>query len=186
MLLSIRQIQNYLFFGISFAILAMPAFSQSSAEAGIEAYRNSKYDEATKILQSVTVTDKKDGLAWAYLGASLFKAGRAKDAVVALRKGKAKVEALVPGDDSPVSNFSKPRPYYTDMARQNLTTGVVRLAIELGQDGKVGFILPLETLPDGLTEQSIAAARSITFKPAVKNGALVSTVAIVEYTFEIR
>jgi len=171
-------------FGLLF--LAAPALCQSTTADGIAMYRASRYDEAATTLRSITSVDKKDRFAWVYLGASLIKAGHARNAVTAFRKGRAKVEELVPGDDAPVTNFSKPRPRYTEMGRQNLTSGIVRLAVELTDDGKIGSIWPVDTLPDGLTEQSIAAARSIIFTPAQKNGKPVTTVAIVEYTFDVR
>lgn len=169
--------------GLLFSVL--PVLGQTQTIDGLALYRASKFDEAVTVLRSVTDADKKDRFAWAYLGASLMKTGHGSKAVAAFRKGKVKVEELVPGDDSPVTNFSKPRPRYTDLARQSLTVGKVRLAVELGADGKVGFITPIEALPNGLTEQSVAAAKSIAFTPAEKNGKPVTTVAIVEYTFEI-
>jgi len=40
-------------------------------------------------------------------------------------------------------------------------------------------------LPDGLTEKAIAAARSIRFQPAQKDGRPVSQYAVIEYSFNI-
>jgi hypothetical protein len=45
--------------------------------------------------------------------------------------------------------------------------------------------VPLATLPEGLTEQAIEAARDIEFKPASKDGRPVSQYVTVEYNFNI-
>ena len=51
--------------------------------------------------------------------------------------------------------------------------------------GQVGSVSPVSGLPYGLTEQAIAAAKQIRFEPAKKNGVPVTSVAIVEYNFNI-
>ncbi|HEX8635377.1 MAG TPA: energy transducer TonB [Pyrinomonadaceae bacterium] len=79
----------------------------------------------------------------------------------------------------------KPEPHYTHDARRNNVTGTVRLRLVLAADGAVRDIAPLTTLPDGLTEQAVAAARDIEFTPAVKDGRAVSQYATVEYNFNI-
>ena len=177
---------KHLLFLLFVIFCSISAFSQSSREYGIDLYRAGDFEKSAEVLKAVTTVDKKDQIAWVYLGASLYKSGKSKDAGSAFRKGKANIEDLVPGDDSPVSGFKKPRPHYTDMARQNLTSGVVKLAVEFGPDGIIGFVCVSQALPNGLTEESMAAARKITFTPATKNGKTVGTVAIVEYTFDIR
>jgi TonB family protein len=79
----------------------------------------------------------------------------------------------------------KPEPHYTADARRNNLTGTVRLRMVLAADGTVRQIVPLTTLPDGLTEQAIAAARDIEFTPASKDGRAVSQYVTVEYNFNI-
>lgn len=79
----------------------------------------------------------------------------------------------------------KPQPLYTAEARRNNVTGTVRLRMVLAADGTVRDITPLNTLPDGLTEQAIAAASKIEFTPASKDGRAVSQYATVEYNFNI-
>ena len=66
--------------------------------------------------------------------------------------------------------FSKPEPSYTEQARHHNTRGVVRLSAVLAADGQVKNILAIKRLPDGLTENAIAAARQIKFTPATLNG----------------
>jgi TonB family protein len=81
--------------------------------------------------------------------------------------------------------LKKPEPGFTDWARANNTSGVVKLRLILSADGRVKHILVVKGLPDGLTERAVAAARGIKFIPAVKDGKPVSVVVTVEYNFNI-
>jgi TonB family protein len=64
-------------------------------------------------------------------------------------------------------------------------TGVVRLRVVLGSNGKVTNISVVKGLPDGLTEKAVAAARRMLFLPAGKDGREVSQYAVLEYNFSI-
>lgn len=81
--------------------------------------------------------------------------------------------------------ISKPRPGYTDEARQNAITGVVRLRVTFLASGQIGGISPVSGLPNGLTEKAIAAARQIQFEPMKKNGVPQSVSKVIEYNFTI-
>lgn len=81
--------------------------------------------------------------------------------------------------------LSKPRANYTDAARENSAHGAVRLRVTFLASGEIGAITPVNSLPDGLTEQSIAAARKIKFEPATRDGVPLSVTKIVEYTFTL-
>jgi TonB family protein len=81
--------------------------------------------------------------------------------------------------------INQPRASYTDAARKKNVQGAVRLKITLLANGSVGSIIPLTTLPQGLTEQSIAAARRMVFLPKRVNNVPVSVVVTREYTFTI-
>lgn len=85
----------------------------------------------------------------------------------------------------PFKILSKPRATYTDAARQNQVTGVVRLRVTFSASGSIGSIAPVSGLPYGLTEQAIAAARQIRFEPAKKNGVPIASTKIIEYSFTI-
>lgn len=80
---------------------------------------------------------------------------------------------------------SKPEPSFTEQARQHGTVGEVVLRMVLGANGNVQYILPVKTLPDGLTESSVAAARRIKFLPATKDGRTVSQFVTVVYNYNI-
>lgn len=176
---------KYLLFLIFVVLSASSVFSQTSRGDGIDLYRSGDYERAVEILRAVTTADKDDEIAWIYLGASLLRSGKSKEAKKAFEKGIARPNDRLPGDDSPVTILKKPRASYTELARISQTTGTVKLAVEFGADGKIGFVSIVQSVRDGLTEQSMAAAKKITFTPAMKKGKAVSTVAIVEYSFTI-
>lgn len=92
-----------------------------------------------------------------------------------------KVEAKT----TPLQIISKPKATYTDAARTNNVQGSVRLKITLLASGAVGSITPVTRLPHGLTEQAIAAARQIRFKPKLINGVPQSVVVTFDYGFNI-
>jgi TonB family protein len=86
---------------------------------------------------------------------------------------------------TPYRILSKPKPEYSDNARQANVQGTIRLAILLGANGKVQYILKLKGLGYGLDEQAIRAATNITFEPKKKDGKPVSVVVTFDYGFNI-
>ena len=80
---------------------------------------------------------------------------------------------------------SKPDPGFTEEARKNGVTGVVRLRAALSANGTVTQISVIRPLPDGLTERAIQAAQRIKFQPAQKDGRAVSQWITLEYNFNI-
>jgi TonB family protein len=81
--------------------------------------------------------------------------------------------------------LSKPEPHYTEEARRNQVSGTVKLRAIFSSSGEVVQIRALNTLPFGLTEQAIAAARQIKFVPAMKAGHAVSVHMQLEYNFNL-
>ena len=79
----------------------------------------------------------------------------------------------------------KPEPGFTEEARKNNVTGVVRLRAILHASGGIQSISVVKGLPDGLTEKAISAARQIRFTPAEKDGRAVSQYVVLEYNFNI-
>jgi len=80
---------------------------------------------------------------------------------------------------------SKPPAKYTDMARENGVEGSVRLRVTFLASGEIGAVSSVSSLPDGLTEQAIVAARNMKFEPAMRNGIPVNIIKLVEYSFSI-
>jgi TonB family protein len=81
--------------------------------------------------------------------------------------------------------LSKPEPQYTEEARRNQITGTVTLRVVFSSTGEVVQIRAVNTLPFGLTERAIAAARQIRFIPAAKGGHPVSVFMQLEYNFNL-
>jgi TonB family protein len=79
----------------------------------------------------------------------------------------------------------KPEPQYTEEARRNQITGTVMLRVVFSSSGQVEQIRAVQTLPFGLTERAIAAARQIKFVPATKSGHSVSVYMQLEYNFNL-
>jgi TonB family protein len=87
--------------------------------------------------------------------------------------------------DKPLKILSKPRASYTDAARENNVMGQVRLEVTFQKDGKIGKIKIIQSLPSGLTESAVTAAKKIKFEPEMKNGKPVTVTEIQTYTFTI-
>ena len=79
----------------------------------------------------------------------------------------------------------RPRAKYTEIARQNRIQGSVVLSVIYGADGSIRDIRVQHGLPDGLTEEAIAAARQIRFNPASHNGRPVNVRGTIEYNFTL-
>lgn len=166
-------------------IFSLAAFAQTNYDrnTGIEFYRQGEYEKAVEILQESIKIENKDRLAWIYLGASFVKLNRKDDAVKAFRKADGVYKENLPVYDKKLNIKSRPKPPYTDEAKRNRTTGTIRLAIEFRADGKIGFIFPVQTLPDGLTEKAVEVTKDLKFEPAVMNGKAVTVVSFIEYAF---
>lgn len=85
----------------------------------------------------------------------------------------------------PLEVLSRPRPDYTDAARNNYIQGVVKLSVVFLASGKIGEIKVVSGLPDGLNERTIEAAQRIVFSPVVKNGVPTTVTKILVYPFTI-
>ena len=79
----------------------------------------------------------------------------------------------------------RPEARYSGEAARHGVVGSVALRVVLGADGKVGEVVPVRQLPDGLTEQAARAARRIKFSPARKGGRAVAQCVVVEYMFRV-
>jgi protein TonB len=79
----------------------------------------------------------------------------------------------------------KPEPMYTEAAKQARITGTVVLRGVFSSTGRVTSLRALSGLPNGLTEQAVAAARNIRFVPASRDGHNVSMWIQLEYNFNL-
>ena len=89
------------------------------------------------------------------------------------------------GPSKALSILSKPQPQYTEEARKNQISGTVRLRVIFNSNGSIGSVTAISGLGYGLTEKAIAAAHSIRFEPALKNGSPTSVSKTIEYNFNL-
>ena len=85
----------------------------------------------------------------------------------------------------PLKILSKPKPNYTDLARENNVEGIIRLKIVFSANGQIGAVTPISGLPNGLTEKAVESAKEIKFEPAIENGKPKSVTKVIEYSFSI-
>ena len=94
-------------------------------------------------------------------------------------------DAVRKAGTAPLRLLFKPKASYTEVARTNNVQGTVRLKVTFLSSGQIGRIVPITSLPDGLTDQAMAAARQIRFEPKRVNGVPKTTVLLVDYTFNV-
>jgi TonB family protein len=87
-------------------------------------------------------------------------------------------------DTRPVP-LNKPRANYTDLARMNRIEGTVQLRALIGVDGKIENTKILRGLSHGLDDEAINAVKSMSFKPAMKDGKPVRYWLPIEIEFKL-
>lgn len=79
----------------------------------------------------------------------------------------------------------KPKPRYTDAARQSNVQGSIMLRVTFLANGGIGAITPVSELSHGLTEQAIIAAKKMVFLPQKIGNRTQTVVRPVQYNFSI-
>ena len=77
------------------------------------------------------------------------------------------------------------RAKYTKEARDQKVEGSVELSLEFGADGVIRDIRVERGLPYGLTEAAIEAAKTVQFKPAMKDGQPISVRGKLQFSFSL-
>lgn len=169
-------------------ILSVTAVAQQGdRDHGIDLYREGKFAEAIIALESAVAANENDRFAWIFLGgAYLHQDAKDKASEAFGRMRGIKQPAPPPRYEKTVKITYKPRPGYTEEARQNQSSGIVRVVVEFRSDGKIGFVFPLSTSSLDLIQPSLRAAREIRFEPAVKNGKPVTAINLVEYGYSMQ
>jgi TonB family protein len=97
-----------------------------------------------------------------------------------------------PGESGPANpNFQRPRvikmdkPEYTEEARLNRVNGSVKMLVLVDEKGTVDKVLVVDGLPHGLTESAIKTVGTGKFKPALRDGVPVKSLAFMEVTYNI-
>jgi TonB family protein len=82
--------------------------------------------------------------------------------------------------------LNRPRPNYTERARAEGVTGVVRVQVLVGTEGQVKVARVIRGLPAGLSQQALFAVYQMKFKPAMKDGQAIEYWVPVEIEFNLR
>ncbi|MGB7759800.1 MAG: TonB family protein [Bryobacteraceae bacterium] len=93
--------------------------------------------------------------------------------------------AMHPPPSGAVEILEKPRPAYTAEARSLRIEGEVVLDVIFGASGEVVVLDVRKRLGHGLDENAIAAARTIRFHPAFRDGKPVDATGIVHIDFQL-
>lgn len=86
---------------------------------------------------------------------------------------------------SQVEIISKPKPVYTQEARDLKLEGEVLLEIMFGSNGQLHVNRVVRGLGHGLDESAVAAANQIRFRPALRGGTPVDSTAVVHVVFAL-
>jgi TonB family protein len=86
---------------------------------------------------------------------------------------------------NPVEITFKPNPVYTDEARSLKLQGEVLLEVMFGANGQLHVNRVVRGLGHGLDEAAVAAANKMRFKPALRNGQVVDSTAVVHVVFQM-
>ena len=79
----------------------------------------------------------------------------------------------------------KPRANYTESARRNGVQGTITLRITFLANGGIGNVEVVNGLQDGMTEQTIKAAKKMVFIPQTKDGVYQTTTKTIQYSFTL-
>jgi TonB family protein len=96
-----------------------------------------------------------------------------------------KIVPVDAGPTMPVEITFKPIPAYTADARSLKIEGEVVLEMSFGANGTLQVNRVVSGLGHGLDEAAIAAAKLIRFKPALRNGQPIDSVALVHVKFQM-
>src|SRR6266581_1594401 len=86
---------------------------------------------------------------------------------------------------NPVEITFKPNAVYTDEARSLKLEGEVLLEVNFTANGQLHVNRVVRGLGHGLDEAAVAAANKMRFKPALRNGQVVDSTAVVHVVFQI-
>ena len=87
--------------------------------------------------------------------------------------------------ETPVEVLWKPKPAYTNEAREKKLEGAVTLEVVFHATGKVQVLRVVHGLGAGLDESARAAAQQIRFRPGRKDGVPIDRTGLVQITFEL-
>jgi TonB family protein len=101
----------------------------------------------------------------------------------AVEKDKTATERMI-NEPRPTITYRE-KAKYTEIARINRIRGTVVLQVIFAHNGEIQDIRVIRGLPDGLSRKAIEACQRIRFNPAIKDGAPVSVLGQLEFSFNL-
>ncbi len=140
--------------------------------------------QSTNFLESLKIADNQKGISIG-IGAGYTIGDEVKPEETKSIDSEIKTSVTEESKAASFKIYFQPRAAYTDNARKNGVQGVVRLKVIFSENGGIGAISVVSGLAEGLTEQSIAAARKIVFIPLSSENKTLPVSKIVEYRFTL-
>jgi len=88
-------------------------------------------------------------------------------------------------EDKQFTIISKPRAFYTNVARNKGISGTVKILVLFGSSGQIEGAILKNSIGGGLDENALTAARQIKFTPRIEDGKPITIMRTVEYSFTI-
>lgn len=171
--------------GICFLTFFGTNSAQTDGEKAIEMYRSGDYQTAITLLEDLHKSGKADRSSAMYLGAAYVQVGE-KNKASAVFKNLPKTSSLTSiAYDKEVKFTKRPIAKFSEYVAENERTGFIRLAIELKNDGSVGFVFPFMGTSKNFIKPGVDAAKAIKFKPAELNGRAVTVVIMMDYKYNM-
>jgi TonB family protein len=111
--------------------------------------------------------------------------GDIKNATAGRTATKPDAESRAVPAPAPIEILVKPKPAYTEEARQLRVEGEVMLEVIFTAAGEVRVLRVVRGLGHGLDENAITAARAIRYRPAQRDGKPVDSTGIIRIEFEL-
>lgn len=179
-----RLYQINLFFVLLFSAVGVFG-QQSEREKGIELYNQGDYAKAIEVLSKAAEALSADADLWLYVGMAEAKSGREGNAAKAFKKAEKLSAKTTSGTDTELKITRRVMARYTDEARRNYIQGRIKVAVEFLANGEIGLVIPFQTLPYGLEENTVEAVKKTEFEPAKKDGKPVTVIKIIYQQFTI-
>lgn len=150
-------------------------------ELSVSHRENARLDTKA-FVESIKFTKNPDGI----------KIGKDSERTLGDKKAAENSSEVIASEKSPTAEekqslmiIFKPKPRYTDAARQSNVQGSVMLRVTFLANGGIGAITPVSELSHGLTEQAIIAAKKMVFLPQKLGNRTQTVVRPVQYSFSI-
>lgn len=163
-------------------VVASGSFSDGAMAVPREGTPPRRGDTVTR---TAFVSEAADKPATARAAGQVSHGGFEDGATPTKQPSKRKRSVEVEEPDTPVEIISKPKPRYTDQARDLRIEGEVVLEVTFVATGQLRVLRVLGSLGYGLDEAAVEAAKKIEFTPARRNGRPVDHTATLRVVFRL-